>query len=342
MSRIFIISIAGRPVDIINTYGGIETIVYYLAKEFMQLGFDVRVAAPEGSLLPPGVEYIPTVPAIEPEPVKIDWPARAAAAESVYLNYMSDVDVVCDHSAYCYPYRYHEHVSHTMHSANPWDCITVAGVKDRTPVYIAPSTELAEYYARFTTRPYVIHHGIDTNLYSYKEDKSDYFLFLNRMTLEKGAMDFVKICEDTGIKGVMVGSVPEGDYGERCVDYAKRVGVEVRGHVSLTEKIRLLQNAKALIAVPISSYLEAWYLGATEAMSCGTPVIALANGGLKEQVVNGVNGFLCSSIEEIEQRIRDVDMIKPENCRNIAVSRFSAQRMARDYISLYSRLRWLS
>lgn len=341
MSRIFIVSIAGRPVDIMNTYGGIETIVYYLAKEFMQLGFDVRVAAPEGSSLLSGVDYIPTVPAVEPEPTEIDWPARAATAEKIYRNYMNDVDIVCDHSAYCYPYKYHKRVSHTMHSANPWDCVAAAGIKNRTPIYIAPSTELAEHYARFTTRPYVIYHGVDINIYSYKRDKSDYFLFLNRMALEKGAVDFVRICEDTGVKGIMVGSVLKGDYSERCVDYANSVGVEIRGHVSLVEKIRLLQNAKALIAVPISSYLEAWYLGATEAMSCGTPVVALANGGLKEQIENGVNGFLCSSIEEVEQKMQDVDTIMPENCRNIAVTRFSSQRMARDYISLYSRLRWL-
>jgi len=340
MSRIFIISIAGRPVDI-NMYGGIEAIVYYLAKEFVQMGFDVRVAAPEGSRLPPGVEYVPTVPAIEPEPPKIDWGAREAAAERVYRKYMRDVDIVCDHSAYCYPYRHHKHVSHTLHSANPWDCIKVAGVKNRLPVYIAPSKELAGYYKRFTTTPYVIHHGIDIELYPFKKTKKDYFLFLNRITQEKGAMDFIKICEETGVKGIMAGTVPKGNYSEQCIDYAKKVGVEVRGHVPLTEKIRLLSNAKALIAVPNPSYLEAWYLGATEAMACGTPVIALANGGLKEQIENGVTGFLCKSIEEIKRRIWDVDMIDPEDCRNIVATRFSSRRMARNYLLLYSRLGWL-
>jgi len=41
-----------------------------------------------------------------------------------------------------------------------------------------------------------------------------------------------------------------------------------------------------------AAHAEVWSLSITEALACGTPVVATAVGGIPEQVADGVNGFL--------------------------------------------------
>ena len=71
-----------------------------------------------------------------------------------------------------------------------------------------------------------------------------------------------------------------------------------------------------------------------EAMACGTPVLALPGGAVKEIVVDGVNGWLCANVGEMAQRARDL-RIPAASCRGFVEERFSAARMAADYEKLY-------
>jgi glycosyltransferase involved in cell wall biosynthesis len=76
-----------------------------------------------------------------------------------------------------------------------------------------------------------------------------------------------------------------------------------------------------------------------EAMSCGTPVVAWNHGSVPELIDEGVNGLIVDSIESAAAALRSVDRIDRAACRATFERRFTAERMARDYVTLYKALR---
>jgi glycosyltransferase involved in cell wall biosynthesis len=112
--------------------------------------------------------------------------------------------------------------------------------------------------------------------------------------------------------------------------------VEYIGEVNEREKDELLGNAYAFI-FPID-WPEPFGLAMIEAMACGTPVITVPLGSTAEIIEQGVNGFICETMDDIAQAVVDVSRIDRRLCRRSFEERFSAPRMARDYVELYRRL----
>src|SRR3989442_3963568 len=77
-----------------------------------------------------------------------------------------------------------------------------------------------------------------------------------------------------------------------------------------------------------------------EAMACGTPVLALPGGSVKEVVSDGVSGYVCCSVEELARRAREIETsIRPATVRFYAKEYFSLERMVAEYEHLYSAIR---
>jgi len=72
-----------------------------------------------------------------------------------------------------------------------------------------------------------------------------------------------------------------------------------------------------------------------EAMACGTPVIVRRRGAAPEIVDHGVTGFLFESEPEAVAAVDAVRRLDRSTCRTSFESRFSATRMARDYVRIY-------
>ncbi len=70
-----------------------------------------------------------------------------------------------------------------------------------------------------------------------------------------------------------------------------------------------------------------------EAMACGTPVIAFRHGSVPEIVDDGVTGFLCRTVDEAVAAVARLDTISRQRCREVFERRFTAARMARDYVT---------
>ena len=78
---------------------------------------------------------------------------------------------------------------------------------------------------------------------------------------------------------------------------------------------------------------------ATEALACGTPVIAFPNDWVLAEIVeHGSTGFLVNDLEEMAKAITAASSIDPVICRARARNRFSARRMTREYINLYKSM----
>jgi glycosyltransferase involved in cell wall biosynthesis len=75
-----------------------------------------------------------------------------------------------------------------------------------------------------------------------------------------------------------------------------------------------------------------------EAMACGVPVVAFPGGSVEEIIEQGVNGFVVGSIEEASYAVRQIDRIDRRKCRERFERRFTARRMATEYLNVYREL----
>jgi glycosyltransferase involved in cell wall biosynthesis len=83
---------------------------------------------------------------------------------------------------------------------------------------------------------------------------------------------------------------------------------------------------------------EPFGLVAIESLACGTPVIAWNRAALPEIIDDGQTGFLVNSLAEMTQKISEVDKLDRRQCRRAVEERFTAARMARDYVNLYRQI----
>jgi glycosyltransferase involved in cell wall biosynthesis len=75
-----------------------------------------------------------------------------------------------------------------------------------------------------------------------------------------------------------------------------------------------------------------------EAMACGTPVIAYRSGSVPEVIADGVSGFVVDDIGGAVDAVGRLGGVSREGCRRSFEERFTAERMARDYVALYEHL----
>jgi glycosyltransferase involved in cell wall biosynthesis len=112
--------------------------------------------------------------------------------------------------------------------------------------------------------------------------------------------------------------------------------VEYLGEIAVHEKQELLGGAMALL-FPID-WSEPFGLVMIEAMACGTPVVAWRRGSAPEVLEDGVTGFLVESLGGAVAAVADLGRLDRATCRAEFERRFTVERMARDYVSVYERL----
>ncbi|HET9470047.1 MAG TPA: glycosyltransferase, partial [Usitatibacter sp.] len=110
-------------------------------------------------------------------------------------------------------------------------------------------------------------------------------------------------------------------------------GVEFIGEIGERDKARFLGDAAALL-FPID-WPEPFGLVMIEAMACGTPVIAYPCGSVPEIVEPGTTGFVVETEDEAVASVARLAGLDRAACRRAFEDRFTAARMARDYVALY-------
>ena len=112
--------------------------------------------------------------------------------------------------------------------------------------------------------------------------------------------------------------------------------VEFVGEIGEREKDEFLGNAHALL-FPID-WPEPFGLVMIEAMACGTPIIAYRGGAVPEIMEQGHTGFVVEALEDAVKAVRRVPQLSRKRCREVFEKRFTAARMARDYVHIFERL----
>jgi len=108
------------------------------------------------------------------------------------------------------------------------------------------------------------------------------------------------------------------------------------GPVGGSSRARTLGEARALLH--LINVDEPFGLSVVEAMACGTPVIAFKRGSMPELIEHRVTGFLVDTLDEAVEAIGRIGEIDRASCRAAVKARFTVDRMADRYVSLYRSL----
>ena len=181
---------------------------------------------------------------------------------------------------------------------------------------------------------HVVYHGLDPARFQPLPDQG-YLLFLGRYDRCKGVVHAIEVAARAGLPLVMAGAPHERDYYDDLVKpLVDKHGVLEVGPVGGDRKAALIARARALL-FPIQ-WEEPFGLVMIEAMLSGVPVLALARGSAPEIVEDGVTGILCDDPTEMVAAARIADkLFDRARIRELAVERWSSQRMARDYLRVY-------
>lgn len=203
---------------------------------------------------------------------------------------------------------------------------------------VAAISKAQEDALPLSNRAGVVHHGIDADRYAMGEGRGEHLAFIGRMTDQKRPDVAIRVAKAAGRAIRLAGTVDVGNptYFDRQVRPHLSESAVYVGPLGDTAKGELLRDAAALL-FPID-WPEPFGLVMIEAMACGTPVIAWARGSVPEIVEDGVTGFVVETEEEAVAAIAKLPSLDRRIVRQRFEARFTAERMARDYIALYERL----
>src|SRR6266446_2889612 len=192
-------------------------------------------------------------------------------------------------------------------------------------------------YANFVA---TVYHGIPAQLLkpNYRP-RGNYLAFLGRISPEKRPDRAIRIARALEIPlkiAAKVDKVDEAYFREKIVPLLNQPGVEFIGEIDERAKSEFLGDAAALL-FPVD-WPEPFGLSMIEAMACGTPVLAFRCGSVPEIVDHGVTGFIVGAMDEAIRMVPEVLALDRRAVRQRFDQRFSAARMAKDYVHVYRSL----
>jgi glycosyltransferase involved in cell wall biosynthesis len=321
-------------------YGGTERVVSYLTEHLVQLGHDVTLFASGDSetrarLIPICRQALRLDPDCE-NPVPYEILALEAA-----IREADDFDII----------HFHEECLHL-----PWTrrvrCATATtmhgrlDLRDLVPLYReyadVPLVSISD--AQREPMPWAnwratVYHGLPDDLYRFHPEPGAYLAFLGRICPEKRVDRAIAIAKRAGIQLKIAAKVDAADkeYFETEIRHLLNDPlVDFIGEIGDGEKEAFLGGAAALL-MPIG-WPEPFGLVVIEAMACGTPVIAFPFGSLPELVQPGVNGALVESIDQGVAAVEALAALDRRLCRRSFEERFTAARMAKNYVRVYEQL----
>jgi glycosyltransferase involved in cell wall biosynthesis len=162
---------------------------------------------------------------------------------------------------------------------------------------------------------------------------------LGRIAPEKGVDRAIKIAIRCGIPLKIAAKVDRADrdyYDEIVRPLIDHPLVEYIGEIGDHEKTDFLSGAIGLL-VPID-WPEPFGLVMIEAMACGTPVIAYNRGSVPEIIDEGLTGFIVEDETSAVSAVSRLFKLNRDAIRKQFEARFTARRMAFDYLVAYRSL----
>jgi glycosyltransferase involved in cell wall biosynthesis len=321
-------------------YGGTERVVSWLTEELVAQGHDVTLFASGDSIT--SAELVPCAP----QGLRLQGIRDFVASHVVMLDQVrrraDEFDII------------HFHVDLLQFAAFQdltHKCLTTLhgrlDLPDFMPVFETfPQMPLVSISnsQRAPLPPYVnwiatVYHGLGRGLCPFHPDGGDYLAFLGRISPEKGPDRAIEIAKRAGIPLKIAAKVDKVDqvYFEDVIEpLLDHPLIEFIGEIGDGKKAAFLGNACALL-FPID-WPEPFGIVLIEAMAAGTPVIAWPCGSVPEVVAHGVSGLIVDSIDEAVQAVKAIRALGRAAVRADFEARFTAARMARNYVAAYRQL----
>ena len=321
-------------------YGGTERVVSFLTEELVAMGHDVTLFATGDSVTAARLAETRSE-ALRLDPTVRDWVALYYKMVETIFRRAHEFDVVHFHIDY-FP------LSLFARQNTPY-LTTLHGRLDLP--------EFDEVYSTFREAPLVsisnsqrrpiphlnwvrtVLHGMPANLLTPQPVEQGYFAFLGRISPEKRLDRAIQIAAASGGKLKIAAKIDVADklyFETEIKPLLGNPNIEFIGEIDDSQKPAFLSGARALL-FPID-WPEPFGLVMIEAMACGTPVIAFRHGSVPEVIDHGVTGFIVDTMEEAIAAVGRIDELDRRKIRATFERRWTARRMAEDYVDLYEEL----
>ncbi len=322
-------------------YGGTEQIVSYLTEELVSLGHEVTLFASGDSIT--AANLVPCVPkALQLDPsVRDTIPYYMLMLDRVRQR-VDDFDVLHFHID-----QFHFPLFRSIAGRTVTTLHGRQDLPDLLPLYLGFDDMPLVSISNAQRRPVpdanfagTVHHGIPTRLHhGTAEARGSYLAFLGRISPEKRPDRAISIARALGIPLKIAAKVDRADaayFKTEIEPLLKGGGVEFIGEINDHQKTQFLGDAQALL-FPVD-WPEPFGLSMIEAMACGTPVLAFRCGSVPEIVEDGITGAVVETVDEAIAALPRVIALDRKKVRQRFEQRFSATRMAKDYVSIYRSL----
>jgi glycosyltransferase involved in cell wall biosynthesis len=321
-------------------YGGTERVVAWLVDELVAHGHDVTLFASGDSVSRAKLH------AVWPRALRLGRPrsdpiaAQAVLLESV-ARHANQFDVIHSHIDWLHlPLLSRLGVPFltTLHGRLDLPGLTnvVGSFPDAPLVSISNNQRLPLGEANWLG---TVYHGLPIDSMRPSFERGSYLAFLGRMTSEKGPEAAIRIAQAAGMPLRIAAKIPRGERGyfkQQLEPQVDGKSVQLVGEVNDATKEDFLAGAGALL-FPIH-WPEPFGLVMIEAMACGTPVIAFHSGSVPEVVDDGITGFVVKNESEAIDAVRRLNKVDRRKVRAQFETRFTAKRMAQEYLQLYRTL----
>jgi glycosyltransferase involved in cell wall biosynthesis len=321
-------------------YGGTERVVHTLTEELVREGHEVTLFASGDSET--SARLVPVCPeSLRLNKGCMDQLAHHFLLLELVFSELHNFDILHFHIDYL-----HFPLSRSVHAINVTTLHGRLDIPDLQPLYRnfsdMPVVSISD--AQREPLPWInwqgtVYHGLQPELFPFHKKGSEYLAFLGRVSPEKGLDDAIKIAKQAGMTLRIAAKVDNEDkeYFESVIKpLLNDPLVEFIGEIGYPEKGEFLGDAAALL-FPIN-WPEPFGLVMIEALACGTPVIAYSSGSVPEVLEDGVTGFLVDNVNAAAEAVGRLSEIDRSRCRHTFEERFSAQRMAHDYLAIYEKL----
>jgi glycosyltransferase involved in cell wall biosynthesis len=320
-------------------YGGTERVVSYLTEELVRQGHEVTLFASADSVT--RARLVPcSDQALRLDPGCIDQLAHQIRQLERVFKDPDEFEVMHFHIDYLHfplSRRYGLARLTTLHGR--------LDISDLVPLYrefphepVVSISDAQRVHLPWIAWQATVHHGLPRELYDFQARPGAYLAFIGRFSPEKGPEEAIAIARTAGVPLKMAAKVDRADrdYFEARVRPLLEPGTaEWIGEVDEAGKRAFLGGALALL-FPID-WPEPFGLVMIEAMASGTPVIAYPRGSVPEIMVDGVTGFVVPDAAAAVEAVRKVEGLDRLRVRQAFEERFTAPRMAREYVALYER-----
>ena len=323
-------------------YGGTERVVHWLTEELVALGHDVTLYASGDS------QTSAKLNAGWPKALRLDGSVRDP--NSLHMEMLERVRQQADDDEFDFLHFHLDYYPFSLFSRQPTPFLTTLhgrlDLPEHQPVFTTFSKAPVISISNAQRRPVpqanfvrTIYHGLPEKLLTPQNVTPSYLAVLGRIAPEKGVDRAIKIAIRAGIPLKIAAKIDRADqeYYEAVVKpLMDHPLVEYIGEIGDHEKPMFLSGAYGLL-LPID-WPEPFGLVMIESMACGTPVIAYNRGSVPEIIDEALTGFVVedeTSAVAAVGRLASMDRVA---VRKQFEERFTARRMALDYLAAYRGL----